>query len=50
MVKNGENIVQPSIEAVKVYATIEEVMNALLGDKVKTYRDVIRAGHRQIAV
>ena len=37
-------------EAVKVYATLEEVMNALFGDKVNAYREVIRARHRQIAV
>ena len=49
-VRKGENIVPPSIEAVKVYATLEEVMNALFGDKVKAYREVIRARHRQIAV
>ena len=49
-VKNGENILPPSVEAVKVYATLEEVMNALFGDKVKAYREVIRARHRQIAV
>ncbi|MEW6616506.1 MAG: methylmalonyl-CoA mutase family protein [Thermodesulfobacteriota bacterium] len=49
-VKKGENIVPPSIEAVKAYATLEEIMNALFGDKVRAYREVIRARHRQIAV
>ena len=49
-VKHGENIMQLSIEAAKAYATIEEIMNALFGDKVKAYREVIRARHRQIAV
>ena len=49
-VQNGNNIVPPSIEAVKTYATLEEIMNALFGEKVKAYREVIRARHRQIAV
>ena len=49
-VRNGNNVVPPSIEAVKAYATIEEIMNALFGDKVRAYREVIRARHRQIAV
>jgi len=47
-VRNGNNVVPPSIEAVKAYATIEEIMNALFGDKVRAYREVIRARHRQI--
>ncbi|MDY7032042.1 MAG: methylmalonyl-CoA mutase family protein [Thermodesulfobacteriota bacterium] len=49
-VQNGNNIVPPSIEAVKTYATLEEIMNALFGEKVRAYREVIRARHRQIAV
>ena len=49
-VRNGNNVVPPSIEAVRAYATIEEIMNALFGDKVRAYREVIRDRHRRIAI
>ncbi|MDY6854731.1 MAG: methylmalonyl-CoA mutase family protein [Thermodesulfobacteriota bacterium] len=49
-VQQEDNIMPVSIEAVKSNATLEEVMNALFGDKVRAYREVIRARHRQIAV